>query len=366
MTEAAALAAAEWIGRGDGLAGELAARDGHGRRAGGDARRRSGWWRAGAAAGGRPCCRPGTSWAAARATGRAAVDRRRRRRCTSRRVWDAVVQPLEALNALARGAEGALAMIAAGPEGSLMPVPEMYMQKVIVAGQAAAAVDIDASVGENIRGVAKALGLRSRRSWWWWCWTGPGTRSWPRRSGPRARGSGSSPTATSPPASRPPAGDAGVAHDHRHRGLGRGHARGGRAALPRRRDAGPLLAGLAPPGGAGEGGRPRRRRGSADHGRHGGRRRSVRGHGGHRGQVPRGHRRAARRGADRDPRPVLQLPRGPHDQDHCTGPRTGARWWLSGSDDRAQRTNERKKRSVTNERDTTNKKAARRPRTTSR
>jgi fructose-1,6-bisphosphatase II len=72
-------------------------------------------------------------------------------------VWDAVVQPLEALNALARGAEGALAMIAAGPEGSLMPVPEMYMQKIIVAGRAAAAVDIDASVADNIRGVAAAL-----------------------------------------------------------------------------------------------------------------------------------------------------------------------------------------------------------------
>jgi fructose-1,6-bisphosphatase II len=74
-------------------------------------------------------------------------------------LWDAIVQPLEATNALARGAEGALAMIAAGPRGSLMQVPEMYMQKVIVAGQAAAAVDIDASVGDNIRGVAKALGL---------------------------------------------------------------------------------------------------------------------------------------------------------------------------------------------------------------
>ena len=70
-----------------------------------------------------------------------------------------MVQPLEAINALARGAEGALSMIAAGPEGSLMQVPEMYMQKVIVAGRAAAAVDIDAPVADNIRGVAGALGL---------------------------------------------------------------------------------------------------------------------------------------------------------------------------------------------------------------
>lgn len=75
-------------------------------------------------------------------------------------VWDAVVQPLEAINAVARGAEGALAMIAAGPQGTLMRVPEMYMQKVIVGGQAAKAVDIDAPVGDNIRGVAKELGLK--------------------------------------------------------------------------------------------------------------------------------------------------------------------------------------------------------------
>jgi fructose-1,6-bisphosphatase II len=36
-------------------------------------------------------------------------------------------------------------------------VPEMYMQKVIVAGMASAAVDLDAPVGENIRAVARAL-----------------------------------------------------------------------------------------------------------------------------------------------------------------------------------------------------------------
>jgi fructose-1,6-bisphosphatase II len=78
----------------------------------------------------------------------------------SDRTWDVVVQPLEARNALARGAEGALAMIAAGPQGSLLPVPEMYMQKIIVAGQAATAIDIDAPVGDNIRNVASALGRR--------------------------------------------------------------------------------------------------------------------------------------------------------------------------------------------------------------
>lgn len=156
VTEAAALGAAEWIGLGDGLAGELAART-----AMADAlaempvkvrvvaSRGSGRGPAmlqpGDELGGVPGDWAGEAREASEAKGPTPV-------------WDAVVQPLEALNALARGAEGALAMIAAGPQGSLMPVPEMYMQKVMVAGQAGAAVDIDASVGENIRRVAAALG----------------------------------------------------------------------------------------------------------------------------------------------------------------------------------------------------------------
>ena len=156
VTEAAALGAAEWIGLGDGLAGELAARTAM---AGALAEmpvkvrvvasRGSGRGPAvlqpGDELGGVPGDWAGEAREVSEAKGPAPV-------------WDAVVQPLEALNALARGAEGALAMIAAGPQGSLMPVPEMYMQKVMVAGQAGAAVDIDASVGENIRRVAAALG----------------------------------------------------------------------------------------------------------------------------------------------------------------------------------------------------------------
>ena len=158
VTEAAALAAAEWIGRGDGLAGELAAR------------------KAMAAALSEAPVK--VRVVASRGSGRGPEVLQFGEELGGRSVdsgckgedgeevsagpvpvWDAVVQPLEAINALARGAEGALAMIAAGPQGSLMRVPEMYMQKVIVAGRAAAAVDMDASVGDNIRGVAEALGL---------------------------------------------------------------------------------------------------------------------------------------------------------------------------------------------------------------
>jgi fructose-1,6-bisphosphatase II len=158
VTEAAALGAAAWAGRGDGLAGELAARKAM-EEALADmpvkvrvvACRGSGRGpavlQAGDVLGGRPF-----GWAGS-------GDEIKEKAAEQVPVWDAVVQPLEAINAMARGAEGALSMIAAGPEGSLMRVPEMYMQKVIVAGRAAAAVDIDAPVSDNVRGAARALGL---------------------------------------------------------------------------------------------------------------------------------------------------------------------------------------------------------------
>jgi fructose-1,6-bisphosphatase II len=74
--------------------------------------------------------------------------------------WELAVDPLEGHAALARGSDGALAMLAAGPSGSIMAVPEMYMQKMIVAGQAATAIDIDAPVADNVKAVAAALGRR--------------------------------------------------------------------------------------------------------------------------------------------------------------------------------------------------------------
>lgn len=71
---------------------------------------------------------------------------------------DLVVDPLQGHKALAQGSEGAIAMLAAGPQGSIMAVPDMYMQKMIVAGQAAAAIDIDAPVVDNVKAVAASLG----------------------------------------------------------------------------------------------------------------------------------------------------------------------------------------------------------------
>ncbi len=159
VTEAAALAAAGWMGRNDGLAGSLAARKamaavlaqmpikarvvaGRGGgpscdvlRVGDEVGSSSGPWVSSSL--------DGDEW-----TTDAAV------------AWDLAIDPLQAPNSLARGVDGALTMVAAGPSGSLLPVPEMYMQKLIVPAEAADVIDLDAPVEKNIRAVAAALGRR--------------------------------------------------------------------------------------------------------------------------------------------------------------------------------------------------------------
>jgi fructose-1,6-bisphosphatase II len=160
VTEVGALAAAEWTGRGDGLAGDRAAR---------------------AAMAGELEDMP-TPFRARVVTGHGSIEPSHAL-CVGEVLgpdkeaeegrgpqspdeegepwtWDLAVEPLEGHAALARGLDGALCVLAAGPPGSIMAVPEMYMQKLVVAGEAASAVDIDAPIVENVRGVAAALGRR--------------------------------------------------------------------------------------------------------------------------------------------------------------------------------------------------------------
>ena len=156
VTEAAALAAADWAGRGDGLAGDLAAREAMAAQlarlpfrarvvASHGGHLKAGVLRVGDSVGGGPEARPEHS---AESVGE--DDRYE--------ALDVVVDPLEGHKVLAQGRDGAVAMLAAGPQGSIMAAPEMYMQKMIVAGQAASAIDIDAPVGDNVKAVAAALG----------------------------------------------------------------------------------------------------------------------------------------------------------------------------------------------------------------
>jgi len=70
---------------------------------------------------------------------------------------DIAVDPLEGTNLTAYGQSNSLAVLAFGPEGTLLHAPDTYMKKIAVGPDGATAVHIDASATENIRNVAKAL-----------------------------------------------------------------------------------------------------------------------------------------------------------------------------------------------------------------
>jgi fructose-1,6-bisphosphatase II len=72
--------------------------------------------------------------------------------------YDLAVKPLEGQSVLAKGLDGALSMLAVGPRGSLMSVPDMYMQKIAVGRMGAEAIDMDAPVEKNLKNTAAALG----------------------------------------------------------------------------------------------------------------------------------------------------------------------------------------------------------------
>jgi fructose-1,6-bisphosphatase class II len=70
---------------------------------------------------------------------------------------DIAVDPLEGTNLTAYGQSNSLAVLAFGPKGTLLHAPDTYMNKVAVGPDAAHAVHIDATPTENVRNVAKAL-----------------------------------------------------------------------------------------------------------------------------------------------------------------------------------------------------------------
>jgi len=70
---------------------------------------------------------------------------------------DIAVDPLEGTNIVAKGLTGAIAVLASAPRGSLLHAPDMYMDKIAVGPQCKGRVFLDAPVKENMRQVAKAL-----------------------------------------------------------------------------------------------------------------------------------------------------------------------------------------------------------------
>ena len=72
---------------------------------------------------------------------------------------DVAVDPIDGTTLTAQGKTNALAVIAVADRGSMLdPGPSFYMEKIAVGPEAADVIDLDASVTDNLRAVAKALG----------------------------------------------------------------------------------------------------------------------------------------------------------------------------------------------------------------
>jgi fructose-1,6-bisphosphatase II len=71
---------------------------------------------------------------------------------------DVAVDPLEGTNIVAAGTWNALAVIAIADHGCLLNAPDMYMDKIAVGPESVGKIDINASVTDNLKAVAKAKG----------------------------------------------------------------------------------------------------------------------------------------------------------------------------------------------------------------
>jgi len=71
--------------------------------------------------------------------------------------FDIAVDPLDGSILIAKGLPNAMSVIAVGPRGTLLNVPDVYMKKIVVGPGAAGRIDINKSIEENIHSVSKAL-----------------------------------------------------------------------------------------------------------------------------------------------------------------------------------------------------------------
>jgi fructose-1,6-bisphosphatase II len=71
---------------------------------------------------------------------------------------DIAIDPLECTDSVAYGRYNALSVITTGPKGTLLNAPDTYMDKIAVGREARDVIDIAAPVKDNIANVAKALG----------------------------------------------------------------------------------------------------------------------------------------------------------------------------------------------------------------
>lgn len=73
---------------------------------------------------------------------------------------DVAVDPLEGTNLIANGLPNALSVLAVAPRNCLLHAPDIYMNKIAVGPQVKGHINLDATVEENVRQVAKALGKK--------------------------------------------------------------------------------------------------------------------------------------------------------------------------------------------------------------
>jgi len=71
---------------------------------------------------------------------------------------DIAVDPLECTDSVANGVPNAMSVIATGAKGSLFRAPDMYMEKIACGPKAKGAISLDKSVKENLLAVAEKLG----------------------------------------------------------------------------------------------------------------------------------------------------------------------------------------------------------------
>jgi len=72
-------------------------------------------------------------------------------------VMDLAIDPLECTDSVAYGRYNATTVIASGPKGSLLHAPDTYMKKIAVGPIGKKAIDLEASVKVNVEKVAKAF-----------------------------------------------------------------------------------------------------------------------------------------------------------------------------------------------------------------
>src|SRR3989344_5064424 len=70
---------------------------------------------------------------------------------------DIAIDPLEGTTITARGNPNAMSVFAAAPHNGLLNAPDTYMEKIAVGPKCVGAIDLDASVEDNLHAISKRL-----------------------------------------------------------------------------------------------------------------------------------------------------------------------------------------------------------------